>query len=105
MEQQVDVDRKSSQVWFGDDVTEEIWKWRFIYGPMVNMAKTEWGISIMFFIHWTAQVIWDMKEAGLEKQRINHITPEILKKFQKKTPTSNVIRHIKLSYVDLFLSP
>ena len=47
-----------------------------------------------------------MEEAELEKQCINHITPEILKKFQKKTaPTSNVIRHRKSSDVDLFLVP
>ena len=38
----------------------------------------------MFFIRWTAEEIWDMEEADLEKQRINYITPEILKKFDKK---------------------
>ena len=38
----------------------------------------------MVFIRWIAQEIWDMEEADLEKQRINHITPEILKKFHKK---------------------
>ena len=31
-EQQVEVDRQSSQVWFGDDVAEDIWKCRFTYG-------------------------------------------------------------------------
>ena len=41
-------------------------------------GKTERGISIMVFICWTAQEIWDMEEYELEKQRINHITPEIL---------------------------
>ena len=46
-EQKVDIDRQSSRVWFGDDVTEDIWKCRFTYGPMSNMAKTELGISIM----------------------------------------------------------
>ena len=39
-EQQVDVDRQSSRVWFGDDVAEDIRKCRFTYRPMVNMAKT-----------------------------------------------------------------
>ena len=82
-EQQVDVDRQSSQVWFGDNVAEDIWKCRFTYGPMANMAKTEQGISIMVFICWTAQKIWDMEETELEKQRINHITTEILKIFRK----------------------
>ena len=83
-EQQVDVDRQSIRVWFGDNVAEDIWKCRFTYRPMANMAKTERSISIMVSIRWTAQEIWDMEEAELEKQRINHITPEILKRFQKK---------------------
>ena len=74
-EQQVDVDRQSSQVWFGDNVAEDIWKCRFTYGPMANMAKTERGISIMVFVRWTAQEIWEMEEAELEQQRINRITP------------------------------
>ena len=39
-EQQVDVNRKSSRVWFGNDVAENIWKFRFTYGPMANMKKT-----------------------------------------------------------------
>ena len=51
---------------------------------MKNMETTERGISIMVFIGWTAQEIWEMEKAELEKLRINHITPEILKKFQKK---------------------
>ena len=76
-EQQVDVDRQSRRVWFGHDVAEDIWKFRFTYGPMANMAKTERGISIMVFIRWTAQEIWDMEETELEKQRINHIMPEL----------------------------
>ena len=83
-EQKVDIDRQSILVWFGDDVAEDIWKCRFIYIRMANMAKTELGISIMVFIRCTTQEVWDMEEAELEKQRINHITPEILKKFQKK---------------------
>ena len=33
-EQQVEVDRQSSRVWFGDDVAEDIWKCRFAYRPM-----------------------------------------------------------------------
>ena len=82
-EQKVDVGRQSIWVWFGDDVTEEIWKCRFTYGPMANMAKTDREISIMVFIHWTSQEIWDMQEAEIEKQRINHTTPEILKRFDK----------------------
>ena len=43
-EQQIDVGRQSRRVWFGDNVVEEIWKCRFTYGPMANMAKTEWVI-------------------------------------------------------------
>ena len=68
------------------------------------MGKTEWGISIMVFIRWTTKEIWEMEEVELEKQRINHINPEILKTFQKtRKPTFNVIRHTKSSAVDLFL--
>ena len=48
--QQVDVDRQSIQVWFGEDFAEDIWKYRFTYGQMENMAKTERGISIMVCI-------------------------------------------------------
>ena len=47
-EQQADVYRQSSRVWFGNNVVEDIYKCRFSYGPMVNMAKTEQGISIFF---------------------------------------------------------
>ena len=74
-EQQVDVGRQSIRVWFGDDVAEDIWKFRFTYGPMANMAKNERGISIMVFIRWTTREIWEMEEAELEKKRINRITP------------------------------
>ena len=81
--QKVDVDRQLSRVWFGNDVAEGIWKFRFTYGLIVNMAKTERGISIIVFICWTPQEIWDMEEAELVKQGINHITPEILKFFRK----------------------
>ena len=42
---------------------------------MKNMAKTEWGISIMVFIRCNTQEMWDTEEAELEKQRINRITP------------------------------
>ena len=38
-EQYVDFGRQSIQVWFGDDVAEEIWKCRFTYGPMTNMDR------------------------------------------------------------------
>ena len=65
--QQVDVDRYSSRVWFGDDVAEDIWKCRFAYGRMANIAKTERGILIMVFIRFNTQKIWDMEEAELEK--------------------------------------
>ena len=64
-EQQVDVDRQSSWVWFVEDVAEDIWKFRFIYRLMSNIEKTERGISITVFIRWTAQEIWDMEEAEL----------------------------------------
>ena len=64
-EQQVDIDRNSSQVWFDDDAAEGIWKYRFTYGPMANMAKTERGFSIVVFIRWNAHRIWDMEEAEL----------------------------------------
>ena len=80
-EQQVDVERQSSRVWFGYDVAEDICKWRFTYGPMVNISKTKRGILIMVFIRWTAHNILEMEEAELEKQRINHITTKILKMF------------------------
>ena len=82
-EQKVDFDIQSIPVWFGDDVAEDIWKCRFTYGPMANMEQTERGTSIMVFIRWNAQEIWDMEEAELEQQGINHITPEILKTIQK----------------------
>ena len=64
-EQQVDVDRQYIRVWFGDDVAEDIWKCRFTYEPMANMAKTERGFSIVVFIRWNAHRIWDMEEAEL----------------------------------------
>ena len=83
-EQQVDVDRQSIWVWFGNDVAEDIWKFRFTYEPMANMEKSEQGISIIVFIRWTAQEIWDMEEVEQEKQHINHFTLDILKKLQKK---------------------
>ena len=66
-EQQVDVDRQSRRVWFGDDAAKDICKCRFTYGPMANMAKTEQGISIMVFIRWTTQAIWDMEETDIEE--------------------------------------
>ena len=73
-EQQVDVDKQSIRVWFGDNVAEDVWKCRFTY--------------------------------GLEKHRINYIIPKILKSFrEKKSPTSNVIRHSKSSTANLFLVP
>ena len=60
----------------------------------------------MLFISWTAQEIWDMEEAELEKQRINHTTPEILKCFEKKQhlpPTSYGTANQVLSTYSLFL--
>ena len=83
MEQQVDVDRQSSRVWFGYNVAEYICKCRDTYGPTANMAKNERGILILVFIRWTTQEIWDMEEDEKEKQRINRITLEILEKFEK----------------------
>ena len=65
-EQQVDVDKQSSRVWSGDDVAEDIWKFRFTYKPMENMEKTERCIFIMVFIDWTSQKSWDVKYAELE---------------------------------------
>ena len=47
-EQQVDVDRQSIWVWFGDDVAENIWKYRFTYGLMANMTKLS-GASQLWF--------------------------------------------------------
>ena len=47
-EQQVDVDRHSSQVWFRDDVAEDIWKCRFTYGPMANMEKLSGAYRLLF---------------------------------------------------------
>ena len=82
-EKKVGVDRGSRRVWFGRNFAEDIWKCRFTYVPMVSMTKIELRILVIVFIRWTAKEIWKMEEAELEKQRINHITPEILKKFQK----------------------
>ena len=105
-EQQVDVDRQSIRVWFCGDVAEDIWKCRFTYRPMANMEKNEQGISIIVFIRWNAQEIWDIEEAEPEKQCINHITPEVLKKFHKKQrlpPTSyDTANQVLLTY-SLFL--
>ena len=39
------------------NVTENIWKCRFTYGPMARMEKPERGISIMVFICWNAKGI------------------------------------------------
>ena len=71
-------------MWFGDYVAKDIWKCRFDYRPMANIAKTEHGISIMVFIRWNSQEIWDMEDNYLEKQRINNFNPEILKFFEGK---------------------
>ena len=70
------------------------------------MTKNERGILIMVFIRWTEQEIWDMEEAELEKQLINHITSEILKKFHRKQrlpPTSYDTANRVLSNYSLFL--
>ena len=56
-EQKIDVDRQSSSVWYGNNVAEEIYKFRFTYIPMENIAKTERGIQIMVFINWKSQEI------------------------------------------------
>ena len=47
-EQQVDVDKQSSRVWFGDDVPEDIWKCRFTYGPMSNRQKLSGSYQLWF---------------------------------------------------------
>ena len=47
-EQQVDIDIQPSQVWFGDDVAEDIWKCRFTYGPMANMEKLSGAYQLWF---------------------------------------------------------
>ena len=60
----------------------------------------------MVFIRWDGQEIWDMEEAELEKQHINHITPDILKKLQEKQrlpPTSYNTKNWVLSTYSLFL--
>ena len=60
----------------------------------------------MVFICWNAQEIWEMEEADLEKQRIDHTTPETQKKFQKKQhlpPTSYDTENRVLSTYYLFL--
>ena len=59
--QLVDVDIQYNGVGFGNDVTEEICKCRFTYGPMDNMAKPEQGVLMM----GTAQEMWEMEEAEL----------------------------------------
>ena len=48
-EQQVDVNRQSSRVWSGDDVAEDIWKFRFTYKPMENMEKLS-GAYLLWFL-------------------------------------------------------
>ena len=62
-EHQIDINRQSSRVWFGRNNAKDIWKYRFTYGPMANMAKIEQDISIVVFICWNAQEVWDMEEA------------------------------------------
>ena len=57
-EQQFDVERSYIRVWFGTNVTDYIWKCRFTYGTIQNMAKTERAILIMVLIHYTAKEIW-----------------------------------------------
>ena len=47
------------------------------------MEITERVNLIMVFIRWTSQEIWEMEEVELERQRMNYITPEILKSFRK----------------------
>ena len=69
------------------------------------MGKTERGILVMVFIRWTEQEIWEMEEAEIEKLRINHITPVILKSYRKKnaylqrrtTPQIECCKHIPCS--------
>ena len=105
-EQQVDVDRYSSRVGFGNDVTEDMWKYIFTYIPKENMSETERGISIMLFNCWTAHEIWDIEEAELEKTMHQSYLPKNYDSFSKNTtPTSNIVRHRKSSAVNLSLVP
>ena len=57
-EQQIDVDRQSSRVRFGNDIVEDILKCRFTYEPMSNIAKTERGISIMVLSNEPHKKFW-----------------------------------------------
>ena len=89
--EQIDIDKHTSRVWFGEDIAEDIMKVRFSHGSIANVAKTDRGISVMTFIRWTAQEIYDMEEEEEERHKITHVTAEMLKKLAKKQrmpPTS-----------------
>ena len=81
---QVDIDKHTSRVWFGEDIAEDIMKVGFAHGSIANVAKPDRGISVMIFIRWTAQEIYDMEEEEEERHKITHVTAEMLKKLAKK---------------------
>ena len=64
-EQQIDINRQSSRVRFGNDVAEDIWKCRFTYKPMSNVAcgrrsKCTWGNSM--------SLLWILQTMALHEQ-------------------------------------
>ena len=69
------------------------------------MAKIEWGISIMVFIHWTEKEIRDVEEAELENNA-SIISPQKFWKVSEKKrlpPTSyDTSNQVLLNYA-LFL--
>ena len=60
-EEQIEVNRQSIRVWFGNGVAEDIFKCRSTYGPMSDILKTNQGISFMVLIHCITQEIWIME--------------------------------------------
>jgi hypothetical protein len=104
--EQVDIDRQTGRVWFGEDIAEDLMKVKFAHGTIANVAKTDRGISVMTFIRWNAQEIYDMEEEEEERHKITYATPEMLKKFAKKQrlpPTSYDTGNRVLSTYSLFL--
>ena len=104
--EQVDIDRQTGRVWFGEDISEDIMKVKFAHGRIANVAKTDRGISVMAFIRWNAQEIYDMEDKEEERHKINQVTPEMLKKFSKKQrlpPTTYDTGNRVLSTYSLFL--
>ena len=54
--------------------------WSICFGEYYTISA---GTSATRFHQNHQKEIWEMEEVDLEKQHINHITPEILKTFQK----------------------